>query len=87
MLNILKTFFLDTLWNNGLALAIAALAAYMGLSRVKSEYKDYKEDKKLEDQIEATVERREQDAVDESEIKKEAVDAIVNDPNNDFINQ
>lgn len=87
MLNILKTFFLDTLWNNGLALAIAGLAAYMGLSRVKSEYKDYKEDKKLEDQIEATVERREQDAVDESEIKKEAVDAIVNDPNNDFINQ
>lgn len=87
MLNILKTFFLDTLWNNGLALAIAGLAAYMGLSRVKSEYKDYKEDKKLEDQIEATVERREQDAVDESEIKKEAKDAIDNDPNNDFINQ
>ena len=86
-MNIIKTFFLDTLWNNGLALALAALAAYMGISRVKSEYKDYEEDKELENQIEATVERREKDSEDERKIKKEAKDAIDNDPNNDFINQ
>ncbi len=86
-MNIIKTFFLDTLWNNGLALALAALAAYMGISRVRSEYKDYKEDKELENQIEATVERREKDATTEQTIKEEAKDAIDNDPNNDFINQ
>jgi len=87
MINLLKTFFLDTLWNNGLALALAGLAAYMGISRVKSEYKDYREDKELGSQIEATVERREKDETAERDIKKEAKDAIDNDPNNDFINQ